>query len=514
MSDSVPRRRVTLHEHLKHAARLLAKRLGLGPRLRKLKTQHAWEPAFVIGRRQGWDAAAQWLLGPGRPHLAGATRRHLNELAQELVVDAEQELLLSELRRQLLFSDVDILADEGLCALASALIQQCDINEYVFFVTDEEARALAQRPINNTAIARGSREAALDLVKHAMYIAPRVLVSGLEPRISFTELLPASLAAIMNEARSTFDAEMQIASRITCHGRIRDAISEQVAAQYEQNPYPRWTSLQVEPGFRRGHLHEYFESAQLGFLDAPFQVMVAGCATGRQAIRCGIGYGRLASVLAIDLSRASLAFAARKATELGTDNIEFLQADIIDLAGLNRQFDIVECTGVLHHMADPMAGWHILTQLMKPGGLMYVGLYSQIARRTVSHCREEIAARALAAVPDDIRRYRRELLQRYGPERIWLREQYFPFCRDFFTLSNCRDLLFHVNEHQFTIPQIKAALDDLSLEFHGFIVPPLPGDRLWSRFPAPEDIDAWWSFEQRNSETFCQMYEFWCRKPA
>jgi SAM-dependent methyltransferase len=504
---------VTAHERLKHATRLLAKRFGLGPPLRRLKAPHAWEPALTIGRRRGWEAAAQWLLGPGRAHLAGAGRRHLDELANELVVDAEQELLLSELRGQLLMSDTDIFSDEGVCEFVSALIRQCDMNEYVFLVSDEEARALAQRPLDGAALAGNSHDAAVDLVKHAMYTAPRVLVSGLDPAIRFTELLPASLADIMSEARARLDAETQIASRIAHYGQIRDTISQRVAAQYEENPYPRWTTLQVEPGFRRAHLHEYFDNAQLGFLDTPFQVLVAGCATGRQAIRCSIGYGRAASVLAIDLSRASLVYAARKAAELGADNVEFVQADIINLARLSHRFDIVECTGVLQTMADPIAGWRVLTQLLKPGGLMYIGLYSQIARRTVSDCREEIVARALTGVPDEIRRYRRELLLRYNPERIWLREQYFPFCRDFFTLSNCRDLLFHVNEHQFTIPQIKAALADLGLEFHGFIVPPLPGDRLWSRFPAPADIDAWWSFEQRHPETFTQMYEFWCRKP-
>jgi len=32
---------------------------------------------------------------------------------------------------------------------------------------------------------------------------------------------------------------------------------------------------------------------------------------------------------------------------------------------------------------------------------------------------------------------------------------------DFFSLSECRDLLFHVQEHRFTIPQSGDALDAL-----------------------------------------------------
>ena len=54
----------------------------------------------------------------------------------------------------------------------------------------------------------------------------------------------------------------------------------------------------------------------------------------------------------------------RKTKELDINNIEYLQADILDLVSLNKQFDIVECVGVLHHMSDPMAGWQIITDCL------------------------------------------------------------------------------------------------------------------------------------------------------
>ena len=52
-----------------------------------------------------------------------------------------------------------------------------------------------------------------------------------------------------------------------------------------------------------------------------------------------------------------------------------MQADILDFKDkLNKQFDIIESIGVLHHMDNPMAGWKILTDCLKPGGLMKIGL--------------------------------------------------------------------------------------------------------------------------------------------
>tara|TARA_B100000787_G_scaffold93930_1_gene69343 strand:+ start:154 stop:381 length:228 start_codon:yes stop_codon:yes gene_type:complete len=64
----------------------------------------------------------------------------------------------------------------------------------------------------------------------------------------------------------------------------------------------------------------------------------------------------------------------------GFKNIEYMQADILDLGNLDKKFDIVESSGVLHHMDDPMAGWKVLTDCLKPAGLMNLGLYSELAR--------------------------------------------------------------------------------------------------------------------------------------
>ena len=104
-----------------------------------------------------------------------------------------------------------------------------------------------------------------------------------------------------------------------------------------------------------------------------------------------------ASVLAVDLSLASLAYARRKAMEFGLANITFAQADILTLGKAARSFDAIESSGVLHHMADPFAAWRALLGLLKPGGFMLVGLYSRLARRNVERTRRFIAERGYGA---------------------------------------------------------------------------------------------------------------------
>ena len=85
-------------------------------------------------------------------------------------------------------------------------------------------------------------------------------------------------------------------------------------------------------------------------------------------------------MLAIDLSRASLAYATAKTRALGLETIAYAQADIMRLGAIEQRFDLIESVGVLHHLADPYAGWRVLLSLLRPGGFMRIGLYSEIAR--------------------------------------------------------------------------------------------------------------------------------------
>src|SRR5258708_38082460 len=141
-------------------------------------------------------------------------------------------------------------------------------------------------------------------------------------------------------------------------------------------------------------------------------------------------------MLAVGLSLGSLGYARRKSEELGL-TIAYAQADILelerDLKKGGRQFDLIESLGVLHHLADPWAGWRALLSLLRPGGFMLLGLYSEMARRPVLAARARIAERGA----EDIRRFRQELIQSGDPR---------PYAsilesEDFFSLSACRDLL-------------------------------------------------------------------------
>ena len=177
---------------------------------------------------------------------------------------------------------------------------------------------------------------------------------------------------------------------------------------------------------------------------------------------------------------------------------------------------------MLHHIADPWAAWQVLVSLLRPGGIMQIGLYSELGRRNVVAARALIAERGYRPVPEDIRRIREVVAGAEDGSLLKSISQW----SDFFTVSECRDLLFHPQEHRTSLPEIKSFLAANGLQFAGFILDALTSDAFVRRFPeisnlthkarfdAFADLDRWHVFETERPETFAGMYRFWVHKPG
>ena len=306
--------------------------------------------------------------------------------------------------------------------------------------------------------------------------------------------------------------ERAIAAEIPMLEEISDDVSHKVRAQYEENPYPRWVKTRIPKKPKSiseicAELNLPLYSESIKNVIAP-AVLIAGCGTGQHSIETASRFSGC-QVTAVDLSLASLAYAKRKTTELGITNLEYLQADILKLNNLEQEFDIIESAGVLHHMDEPMAGWRVLTDLLKPGGLMMIGLYSELARQHIVEVRKEITALRLGTSEAEIREFRRLLAESNNENHQLLTKS-----SDFFSLSQLRDLIFHVQEHRFTLPQIKNSLDELGLKFCGFVTKDAISNfkELHGEEADIFDLTLWHQYEESNPSTFIGMYEFWCQK--
>ena len=244
--------------------------------------------------------------------------------------------------------------------------------------------------------------------------------------------------------------------------------------------------------------------------DGPLDILVAGCGTGQHSLYTASRF-KGAQVLAIDLSLASLGYAQRQTRALGVNAIQYAQADIMKLSSIGRTFDVIESVGVLHHLADPFAGWRVLLSMLRPGGVMALGFYSEIARQMFAAARDFIAQGGYDRTADDIRRFRQDLLGCADGTPL----QNVTSIPDFFSLSECRDLLFHVQEHRFALPQIAGFIAENNLQFLGFETDLAIKRNYARRFHndvAMTDLASWHQYETDNPRTFLNMYHFWVQK--
>jgi len=191
-----------------------------------------------------------------------------------------------------------------------------------------------------------------------------------------------------------------------------------------------------------------------------------------------------------------------------------MHADILELYKLNRQFDLIESAGVLHHIAEPLAGWKVLVDLLRPRGLMKIGLYSEIARQPIIDTRTFIAKNDYGSSQEAIRQCRVEIMEM--PTNAYSKTPKVLNFNDFYSLSTCRDLLFHVQEYRFTLPEIETASKELDLAFIGFELQDLQvKNRFKELNPRKESLTSlslWHQFELDHPDTFIGMYQFWVQK--
>jgi 2-polyprenyl-3-methyl-5-hydroxy-6-metoxy-1,4-benzoquinol methylase len=416
-----------------------------------------------------------------------------------LFSDLAIERFLTQLRRFLLADAAPAFTVDERVAVAAALAQYCHYTSYVFHVgVDEEERVDALEagladPIDPVRC----REAICLLACYRPLYQSRRAGAILSACAADPLLGPLVQALIAEPAE-----ESAIAARIQPLTAIEDEVSQKVQQQYLEFPYPRWRW--IDPDKR---LSSRF--ASLGG-ERP-EILIAGCGTGLEVLYYSIALPS-SRILAVDLSQASLAYAIRKAAEYGVDNIDFRQADILALpAALDRQFDIVSSSGVLHHLDDPERGFDVLYRLVKPGGLMRICLYSELGRRHLVTAQRAVVAHQYAGTVKDIRRFRNDCPRLIGEEAF----KGVTRASDFFILPNCRDLLFHVMEHRFDIPRLQALLGRYQLEFLEFVLDDSVLQQYRVAFPDdPEatSLDNWARFESAHPDTFFGMYKFVCQK--
>lgn len=481
--------------------------------LRHLSCQEPLRRALQVGRSQGWLVAARGLCLKRTGQLL-RDGLFLEILRTSVIRSPDFERLLTSLRRVLLLEmPVERFSDRDLVLFAVALMQQCWVNEYVWAVSPEEGRRIGDQVIAVAQLLEGDIGCGVQFLLASLYQPPCKMLGRNVDQRYIGNMRPKFLSdVIADHVAQQVDEEARLA-RLPRLGAPRDDTSRRVAVHYEANPYPRWTRLgmNLRPDEFRRNLAQYFHPDKLTFMDRPFEVLIAGCGTGMHAIQAALLYGPNAHVLGLDLSAPSLAYAWRMADHFAVTNVSFVQADLQRLESVPdflSRFRVIECVGVLHHLADPFQSWRSLIPCLAPGGLMMIGLYSAHARRNLTALRSDPAYPGPGCADAQLRAFRQLLMARPDGEP----GSELKSTPDFYTGSGFRDLVLHVSERCLSIREIESFLEDNGLAFRGF-QPSLLFDFLRQRFAEerwPGSLQRWAELEDAIPDLFASMYRFWC----
>ena len=346
----------------------------------------------------------------------------------------------------------------------------------------------------------------------AMY-RPLHTVGGAD-RLAARRPRPAVLEKLLQRSVLDVLAERALRQDITVIGPIVDNVSNAVRGMYEEHPYPRWFAFVRAPPleFAEWLARQVLVRAGPGGISRRAAYPVrrvrdrhgSNLAGQRHRGRAGAGSG-------LEPVEPGFCPAPGARTQCNEHRIPTGQYSGAGRAGRALRPDFL--FGRPHHMLDPAAGLRVLLKLLHADGLLKIGLYSEKARANVNAAREIIREQRLPTTAAAIREFRQQVFASPtdSPVRPLLK------FRDFYGMSTCRDLLFHVQEHQFSLPKIESLLHEHGLEILG--LSDVSTDainayrQMFSASDGMKNLKDWDAFEAAHPETFVAMYQSRCRLP-
>lgn len=262
-----------------------------------------------------------------------------------------------------------------------------------------------------------------------------------------------------------------------------------VRRQYELLPYPPINPQDEHKRLMRTWLEDlpminhYCFAGKQSFTHR-FRALIAGGGTGDATIFMAEQLRATdARIVHLDLSKASIKIARERAKIRGLTNIDFIHDSLLNLPQLKlAPFDYINCSGVLHHLADPNAGLKALKTVLVPGGAMGLMLYGSIGRIGVYQMQEMLGLLDDGVSTPAARISQAKQLLTALPDTSWFKrgaEMYGDSAR---TDADIYDMFLHSQDRSYTIEQLYEWLADQ----HGYHI--ILSDVQRGRFPYLPDM--------------------------
>ena len=162
--------------------------------------------------------------------------------------------------------------------------------------------------------------------------------------------------------------------------RILNTSADPICEFYTNHPYPPAVAnlnrdMWQDENARRAEYHLLWPHKEYR---ADLDVLVAGCGTS-EAAKYALNHPA-ARLVGIDVTPTSIEHTEMLKGKYNLTNLETRQLPVENVQELDQRFDVIICTGVLHHLADPDVGLRALRSVLKPDGAMYLLVYAPYGR--------------------------------------------------------------------------------------------------------------------------------------
>ena len=245
--------------------------------------------------------------------------------------------------------------------------------------------------------------------------------------------------------------------------------NEPVAAQYESWVYPqpvldiaeavatkKYFDLSDPALFRRKLWPKKVEPDDL-------DILIAGCGANQAAY---YAFANPASrVVGIDISGTSLEHGKFLKQKHNLHNLALYHLNLEETASLERTFDLIVSSGVLHHLPDPGAGLRALRDVLKPHGvmsLMVYGYYPRIGVHMLQEAFRVLGVQQDAAGIEMVKHTLNNVLPRWHHL-----DSYIDSDRGFD--AGLVDTYLHPRERAYTVPEVLQFVRENQLQFQGWL---------------------------------------------
>jgi SAM-dependent methyltransferase len=253
-----------------------------------------------------------------------------------------------------------------------------------------------------------------------------------------------------------------------------DSCTDKVREFYEEAPFPGYRPRDSLQALRARAEKSEFARLLDAAIPADARILEIGCGTGQMSLYLASA-DRM--VIGADVTRASLKLGAAAAKRFGVTGVQFVETDLHQPGLRAGAFDVIYTSGVLHHTRDPRQSFKSILPLLRPGGMIVVGLYNAFARIPLQLRRVVARLSGYRWIPfDPVLRDRKSEPAR---RRAWLRDQY-----------------HHPEEHRHTAGEVRGWFAENGVEYLRTYPSLLMGEEPSELFAADGDywpIEAWLS---------------------